>query len=978
MNPSGSRDANRDERLGEVLAEWLEAVEQGRPPDESVYLRRYPEFAEELRQCFTNWKRFPRPRGAADRPRALPEPLLAESGVLGDFRIVREVGRGGMGVVYEAEQVSLGRRVALKVLPLVATLDARQLQRFQNEARAAAQLHHSNIVPVFAVGSERGVHYYAMQYIDGHSLADLIAGLRTGSEWRNARHAATVDAAAGEALTKLSVATAAGVQAAGSALSSASDDAYFRRAAELGVQAAEALDHAHQAGIVHRDIKPANLLVDQSGRLWITDFGLAQVQGDARMTASGEMLGTLRYMSPEQALTRRAVLDHRTDVYSLGATLYELLTLEPVFRGMDRQELLRQITFDEPRPPRRLNKAIPAELETIIGKALEKDPGDRYGTAQELADDLRRFLEHQPIRARRPTFLERARKWLRRHQAVAWASSAGLAVAVATLIVSTVLIWQEKERTATAYQAEARQRQEADTKRRLARQAVDKMYTQVATKWLADEPQLTALQRDFLKEALQFYQDLSSEEADDPTVRQETARAQRYMGEILAKLERRPEAEEAFHHAITAFQQLIAEDPGNPGDAHDLAIAYTGLGTLFHHAGRAADAEKAYRQGMDIEEQLVRAHPGQADYQHRLGILYMDLGTVCPVSEAEQFLQRGRELFEQLLRGSADNTEFHTTLGGILNNLAIKWLQKGKPEQACRLLEQAIEHQQAALRVNPRSKTALGMLRNHYSILSEDVLRALGEHREALKMAQEGLVVAQKLAAEFPEVPRYEDAVADSQHGLGRILAESGQLDEAEKALRQARTLREKAVKRSPGVSPLRGLLGETCTSLGDVLSRTGRDREALVEYRRALELDPRNAAYMVNVAWALVVPGTATRQDAGEAADLARKAIAQTPRLWNCWNTLGAALYRSGQWQEALDALEKAVSLQEKCPPPPYLFMAMAHWHLGHKEEAIQRYREVTQRMERTGKQEVESSRLLAECAALLGLREPSTAKQE
>jgi serine/threonine protein kinase len=178
---------------------------------------------------------------------------------------------------------------------------------------------------------------------------------------------------------------------------------YFRGVARLGVQAAEALQHAHDMGVIHCDIKPSNLLLDGRGDLWVTDFGLAHVQVEASLTLTGDLVGTVRYMSPEQALAKRVAIDHRTDLYSLGATLYELLTLLPAFTGSDRQELLRQITFEEPRPPRRLHRAIPAELETIVLKALEKNPADRYATAQELADDLRRFLEDKPVRARRPT-----------------------------------------------------------------------------------------------------------------------------------------------------------------------------------------------------------------------------------------------------------------------------------------------------------------------------------------------------------------------------------------------------------------------------------------------------------------------------------------------------------------------------------------------------------------------------------------------
>src|SRR5262249_49860596 len=192
--------------------------------------------------------------------------------------------------------------------------------------------------------------------------------------------------------------------------------AFFRAVAQVGVQAAEALEHAHQLGVVHRDVKPGNLLVDGHGHLWVSDFGLAQFQSDVALTATGDVVGTLRYMSPEMALAKRQLVDHRTDIYSLGATLYELLTLQPCFDGRDREELLRQIAFGEPRPPGKLNPGIPPDLEPVVLKAMAKRVEDRYTTAQELADDLRRFLEHRPVLARRPTLLERASKWARRHQ----------------------------------------------------------------------------------------------------------------------------------------------------------------------------------------------------------------------------------------------------------------------------------------------------------------------------------------------------------------------------------------------------------------------------------------------------------------------------------------------------------------------------------------------------------------------------------
>jgi serine/threonine protein kinase len=449
-----------DGDLANLVEELTARLEAGEPVELDAYLEQHPEHSAELRRLYpalrllldgshsAEARSAEAVRGEQD-PTSLPREL-------GDFRLLREVGRGGMGIVYEAEQRSLGRRVAVKVLPWAATLDARQLQRFQNEAHAAAQLHHTHIVPVYYVGCESGVPFYAMQFIDGHSLASVIAGIKT---------AGPPTAPAFEQHLIRSV-------------SSSSD---FRLVAQLGVQAAAALAHAHEQGVVHRDIKPANLLVDGRGHLWITDFGLAQVQSDPRLTATGDLVGTLRYMSPEQALAQRARIDQRTDVYSLGVTLYELLTLEPAFPGRDRQELLRQITTEEPRPPRRCNPAIPADLETICLKALAKEPGDRYQTADALAEDLRRFLAGQPIQARPLSAVERLGRWGRRNPLMA-GLSAVIVLVTALGFMGVVGQWQvavANEHQASANAAKAQKKeQEANELRKEAQQQRDEAQRQ--------------------------------------------------------------------------------------------------------------------------------------------------------------------------------------------------------------------------------------------------------------------------------------------------------------------------------------------------------------------------------------------------------------------------------------------------------------------------------------------------------------------
>jgi WD40 repeat protein/serine/threonine protein kinase len=454
-----------DPALAEYVEEFTRKLEAGEHVDFEAFARDFPHWAEPLArllpalQALANWSESVQRGSAAPSVLAGIEPV---GSLLGEYRIICEVGRGGMGIVYEAVQGSLNRRVALKVLPFAAALDDKRRQRFKQEAQAAAKLHHTNIVPVFSVGCERGVHFFAMQYIEGRTLAAVIDELRNmaGPAVAPAVTKLTSEAAplaedAAKSIGKSDARTfpTSGTSlpaeetvhdafTAGSTVAHGSAE-FFRTSARLGMQAAEALAHAHAQEVIHRDIKPANLLVDVRGHVWVTDFGVAHMAGDAGLTLSGDLLGTLRYMSPEQALAMHD-LDARSDVYSLAATLYELLALRPALDGKNRHEILRQIAFEEPRPLRQVNSAVPGELETIVAKAMAKEPAVRYATAQELADDLRRFLEDKPIRARRPGPLERARKLARRHQGVA-RTAAALALAVIGLGAAVFFLAQERE-----------------------------------------------------------------------------------------------------------------------------------------------------------------------------------------------------------------------------------------------------------------------------------------------------------------------------------------------------------------------------------------------------------------------------------------------------------------------------------------------------------------------------------------------------
>src|SRR5262245_49522964 len=426
---------NRHLLLDELANEFAARYRRGEHPALTEYIQKHPDLADEIREYFPALVEIEVVKAAAEGADDVRMPRLEH---LGDFRILREIGHGGMGVVYEAEQISLGRRVALKLLTQRMLRDSVQKRRFEREAKAAARLHHTNIVPVFGSGEHDGTPYYVMQFIHGLGLdvvseeigrlqsgqsapvgrrdvSEVAQSLMTG-EFQQSSDSDPSSGSFSRAVDTSSV-TVSVTRPDSSSSGSSSDRhrrklTYWQGVARIGVQVADALEYAHRQGIIHRDVKPSNLLLDLSGTAWVTDFGLAKGEDQDNLTRTGDMLGTLRYMPPE-AFDGKC--DARGDVYGLGITLYEMLAFRPAYDQRDRNKLIKAVTTSEPPRLRAVRLSVPRDLETIVHKAIDHEPSRRYRTAADLGADLQRFLNDEPIKAREISTRERAWRWCRRH-----------------------------------------------------------------------------------------------------------------------------------------------------------------------------------------------------------------------------------------------------------------------------------------------------------------------------------------------------------------------------------------------------------------------------------------------------------------------------------------------------------------------------------------------------------------------------------
>jgi tetratricopeptide (TPR) repeat protein/predicted Ser/Thr protein kinase len=801
-----------EERFGEIAFAYLRARDEGHHPDPREWLARYAEFGQQLASFFADQEEVDRLGAplremarAVERPSTVgpdasaadadPAPPAALPRSFGDYDVLEEMARGGMGVVYLARQRSLNRLVALKVIRAGEWASSAEVRRFRNEAEMVALLDHPHVVPIHEVGEQAGHVYFSMKLIEGGSLAQHLSRF-----WDDPRAAAGLVAAV-----------------------------------------ARAVHHAHQRGVLHRDLKPSNILLDENGRPHVTDFGLARrVEADSSLTQSGAIVGTPGYMAPEQTAGKAGAISTAADVYGLGAVLYALLTGRPPFAGDDPLDTLTQIRQREPEPPRRTNPKVDRDLETICLKCLRKEPAGRYASALALAEELQRWLNGEPIRGRRSGRWERAVKWVRRRP------TAAALLAVTTLAAVGLfagLLWHNAQLQAAA----KRERQQAETarwerdvaeeERRWSRRAVDDMYTRVAENWLKGRPHLQPVQCEFLNKALQFYRRAADQAGDDPEARREVASASHRLGTIQKALARHGEAQESFRRAVTVFNRLAAEFPNEASYRRELSASHDGIGQALQATGRYAEAAEAYRHAADLLRRLVHDFPGRPDYQSRLGgveeSMAMVLAETGKVTEAEQTYGEARQRFLNLVAASGDKPEYRNGLASVCSNLGNLLINTGRGERAEASYREALGFLDKLSTDYPREPEYRERWASNLSNLGAVLAR--GQRlAEAEKAFRQGAGLLEKLTADYPDLPDYQWEWAAALDNLVLALKYQRRLPEAEAASARAVAAFHALATRFSTVPEYRKALGEAESNRGRLLARMNKTKDAEEAYRQA------------------------------------------------------------------------------------------------------------------------------------------------
>ncbi len=909
MSPAMNIDQNKAKAI------FLEAVEKHKSDawdsflnqacDNNVDLRRQVEVLLEAHKRAESFLE----KGAVEGGLTVEQAFAEKPGTrIGPYKILQKIGEGGMGVVYMAEQTEpVRRKVALKVVK--PGLDSNQIiARFEAERQALSMMDHVNIARVLDAGAtENGRPYFVMELVNGVTITKYC------------------------------------------------DDNHLtpRQRLELFLPVCHAIQHAHQKGIIHRDIKPSNVMItlyDGKPVPKVIDFGVAKATEQkltdrTLFTQYGTMVGTMEYMSPEQAEISALGVDTRSDSYSLGVLLYELLTgstplsraqikevafadiirlikdvepPKPSTRLSESGEALASISANRQMEPTQLTKLMRGELDWLVMKTLEKDRKRRYETANALAADVQRYLNDEAVQACPPSTRYRLQKFFRRNKGPILASFAMAAILVLGIVGTSIgMAWalnakheatlsaksefEQRQRAELAYEAEVKQR-------RRARKAVDDMYTQVAQKWLANQPRMEKIQRDFLEKSLQFYQEFAEERSQDPVEQLETAKAYRRMGSIYESLGENDKSKESHEKSIAITQKLSLDFPTAREYREELADNFSLLGYLQMYSNQLDDAKDSFEKSLAIYEKLVldfqaknSLRVGLAVNRHNIGnILSGSLGGESHPEEAKNLYSVAVDLYRELITDEPEVADHQSSLGGTLNDWGIVLQREGNFAEALPLLGSAINQQKEALRLQPSKPNYRQFLCNHLVVMA-DVADGLGDHKLALTTSREALAVQAKLADDFPEVRHYQHAHAEYAYYLGKRLKKDDPV-EAEAIFRQAAVIIEKLSDSFNKSIRRRELLVACHLELGHLLFAAHRYEEATANYRAALKWRPMDAFSKFVLGQSLL-----KQQYYVEAEPLLQESLIfreqKNPDLWTTFHTmslLGDSLLGQKKYAEA------------------------------------------------------------------------------
>jgi eukaryotic-like serine/threonine-protein kinase len=901
-----------EDELDEIVLAYLKAIDAGQSPDPQEILARHPEWHSELAAFFEDQERanqfslpgldlgnqaaagtHPGTETAPDGP--LPSTVAYQPESRERYTIIRFHAGGGIGDVYLAQDGDLGRQVALKELkPQFADIPMFRA-RFLEEARITGQLEHPGIVPVHEVTKRAGdqKHFYTMRFIKGRTLAHAIKAYHRK---REAGQAGPLD---------------------------------LRELLNVFVGVCNAVAYAHSRGVIHRDLKPQNVALGDFGEALVLDWGLAKVLGEKTgedsqhpvtiepeaergETMSGQRIGTISYMSPEQAEGRIDLMDRRTDVYGLGAILYEILTGEPPFTGPQESVVLDRVQHAAVTPPHQSVPATSPALEAVCLKALAKKREDRYESAKDVAQEIEQWLGDEPVNAWREPRTTRLLRWARRHRTVVASVAALLVTAVVALAISTFLIANAQKETEEARQKESSQRLRAEANLRRALSAGNQMLTRVGEKQLAEVPQMDDVRQKLLDDALQFYKGFSQEDNADPGLRREIGQAYQRTAHIRQILGKHIEAEEDYREALDIQTKLAVEFPQEPSYAHDIALSYQALGDLYwDQQGRAVQAEDAYEQAIKILKPLAEAHPKMDEFSSSLAATQNKLGTTyCDTRR----LAKAESAFGKALEIRSTLDLAHPDVPAYREAVADSYESIGELYSSRRIARQ-------------------GMTEADF---------------------QKAVAIRKQLANDHPKDPAYQDRLAKSYRKLGFYYESNGRIAQAEDPYLQALRICRKLAKDHPNIFEHQTEVALICGRLGTVCSLIGRRNDGDAYFKDSVGLFERLIAdYPEHIRIALhfadISESKGVRRrdnnDINEAlscfarsVELALGVLRKEPQHTEARNRLvttymdrAEAFVRTERNKEALEDWDRMIEL-DKGPSSPLvrMFAAMARAHRG------------------------------------------------